>query len=55
MKEVTRVINAQITIIEKMADCENFKDAKETAEAIKKKLRADDVVINSLQDFVLEE
>lgn len=50
--ERTRVITAKITIIEKNAK-EKMIDKKAIADALKKKLKADDVQVNSIKDFIL--
>lgn len=48
----TRVITAKITIIEKNAK-EKMIDKKSIADTLKKKLKADDVQVNSIKDFIL--
>ena len=50
--ERTRIITAKITIIEKIKKEEAI-DKKVIADALKKKLKADDVQVNSIKDFVL--
>ena len=50
--ERTRVITATITIIEKNAK-EEVVDKKTIANALKKQLKADDVQVTSLKDFLL--
>lgn len=50
--ERTRVITAKITIVEKNAKEETI-DKKAIADALKKKLKADDVQVNSIKDFIL--
>lgn len=50
--ERTRVITATITIIEKNADEETV-DKNAIADALKKQLKADDVQVTSLKDFLL--
>ena len=50
--ERTRVITAKITIIEKIKKEEAI-DKKAIADALKKKLKADDVQVNSIKDFIL--
>ena len=50
--ERTRVITAKITIIEKIKKEETI-DKKAIADALKKKLKADDVQVNSIKDFIL--
>ena len=59
--ERTRVITATITIIEKVKKGDNSSDPanrKETmkavADSIKKQLKADDVQVKSVKDFLLE-
>ena len=58
--ERTRVITAQITIIEKIKDKDDLlstrnqdESIKKVAATIKKHLNADDVQIKSVKDFVL--
>ena len=62
MAEVTRVINAQITYIDKDVDAETAKDILENesdkakvAEAIKSLVNADDVVVTMVKDFVRDD
>lgn len=50
--ERTRIITAKITIIEKNKKEEAI-DKKAIADALKKKLKADDVQVNSIKDFIL--
>lgn len=50
--ERTRVITAKITIIEKIKKEEAI-DKKAIADALKKKLKADNVQVNSIKDFIL--
>lgn len=50
--ERTRIITAKITIIEKIKKEEAI-DKKAIADALKKKLKADDVQVNSIKDFIL--
>lgn len=50
--EKTRIITAKITIIEKIKKEETI-NKKAIADAIKKKLKADDVQVNSIKDFIL--
>lgn len=50
--ERTRIITAKITIIEKIKKEETI-DKKAIADALKKKLKADDVQVNSIKDFIL--
>lgn len=54
MKEITRIINAQITVIAKVPNNAELLEEKDMAALLKSRLDADDVVIKSLQDFVLD-
>jgi len=55
-KEVTRIITAKITIIEKDVQDSPTKEqlSKEIITSIKKKLGVDDVVVTEVKDFVNE-
>lgn len=60
MKEVTRIVTAQITIIEKMAEKDvdmvlSVKDEaeKNVSDTLRKIYNADDVQVN-IQDFVMD-
>lgn len=56
MKEITRIITARITHIEKVADENELVSAdrvkSEYGEIAKHLLNADDVVVDNVQDFV---
>ena len=59
-KERTRIITAKITIIEKNYDkkkepADKKELAKHLGEKLKKTLKADDVSVTKVQDFILEE
>jgi len=60
MKEITRIITAQITVISKMSDDEadlfisHKEDAKELLEnSLKEECNADDVIVE-IKDFVMD-
>lgn len=60
MKEITRIINAQVTIVEKMNDeeADNVVSSKDDAEKVlegilKKHFMADDVQVE-IKDFMLD-
>lgn len=60
MKEVTTIVKAQITIIRKGEDISNVPTSEEQAkemiaDEIKAWLDADDVVVESVQNFVRED
>lgn len=50
--ERTRVITEKITIVEKNTK-EEVIDKKAIADTLKKKLKADDVQVNNVKDFLL--
>ena len=52
--ERTRIITATITIIEKNPKDTGKPDNKVIADALKKQLKADDVLVSSVKDFMLE-
>lgn len=56
MSEITRIITARITIIEKGDNiCSKEDEADIAKTVIKDMLNADDVVIDNVQDFVMGE
>lgn len=54
MVEVTRVINAQITIIGEFEECVELTKKENLAKHLKRILMADDVVVESVKDFVID-
>ena len=52
--ERTRVITAQITVIDNLSSEEEAVSKDILADEIKKKLNADDVVVTKVKDFILE-
>lgn len=54
MSEVTRIITAKITFIDKGSMNEKEEEAEIVENAVKNVLDADNVVVTDVQDFVME-
>ena len=54
MKEVTRIINVEITCIDEFVKEEDLKTKEEMEQYIKEQLNADKVEIKQFKDFIMD-